>query len=44
MPWKIVERKIGKAGGVKRLTARQREWDPQYGDYSGKCHSLLASQ
>jgi hypothetical protein len=25
MPWKVVERKIGRAGGVKQRTARQRE-------------------
>ena len=24
MPWKVVERKIGRAGGVKLRTARQR--------------------
>lgn len=33
MPWNIVERKIGKAGGIKRRTAQQREWDRQYGDW-----------
>ena len=32
MPWKVVERKIGRAGGVKQRTARQREWDRQYGE------------
>ena len=32
MPWKVVERKIGRAGGVKRRTARQRQWDQEYGD------------
>src|SRR4051794_11023079 len=32
MPWKVVERKIGRAGGVKRRSARQREWDRQYGE------------
>ena len=32
MPWKIIERKIGRAGGVKQRTARQREWDQKYGD------------
>lgn len=34
MPWKIVERKIGRAGGVKRRTVRQREWDRKYGDWA----------
>jgi hypothetical protein len=32
MPWKVVERKIGRAGGVKQRTARQREWDRKYGE------------
>lgn len=31
MPWKVVERKIGRAGGEKQRTARQREWDRKYG-------------
>ena len=34
MPWKVVERKIGRAGGIKRRTARQREWDRKYGDWA----------
>ena len=32
MPWKVVERKIGRAGGLKQRTARQRGWDQKYGD------------
>ena len=32
MPWRVVERKIGRAGGVKQRTARQREWDRKYGE------------
>jgi len=32
MPWKIVERKIGKAGDQKQRQKRQREWDKKYGD------------
>jgi hypothetical protein len=31
MPWRIVERKIGRAGGEKQRAARQREWDRKYG-------------
>jgi len=31
MPWRIVERRIGRAGGLKQRTARQREWDEKYG-------------
>jgi len=32
MPWRLVERRIGRAGGVKQRTARQREWDRKYGE------------
>ena len=32
MVWRVVERKIGRAGGVKQRTARQREWDQKYGE------------
>jgi hypothetical protein len=32
MPWRIVERRIGRAGGVKQREGRQREWDRQYGE------------
>jgi len=32
MPWKVIERRLGKAGPVKRRLARQREWDQKYGD------------
>src|SRR5262245_49915720 len=31
MPWTVVERRIGRAGGEKRRAARQREWDRKYG-------------
>src|SRR5207342_476671 len=31
MPWRIVERKIGRAGGEKQRVGRQREWDRAYG-------------
>src|SRR4051812_39868784 len=31
MPWQIVERKIGRAGGERQREARQREWDRAYG-------------
>ncbi len=30
MGWKIVERKIGKAGNLKQRQKRQREWDKKY--------------
>jgi hypothetical protein len=32
MAWRIVERKIGRAGGEKQRAARQREWDRTYGE------------
>ncbi len=32
MPWNVVERHIGRAGGVEQRTARQREWDRRYGE------------
>src|SRR5262245_27581013 len=31
MPWRIIERKIGRAGSEKQRAARQREWDRAYG-------------
>jgi hypothetical protein len=31
MPWRIVKRKLGRAGGAKQRKARQREWDRLYG-------------
>ena len=32
MAWRVVERRIGRAGGIKQRTERQREWDRKYGD------------
>jgi hypothetical protein len=32
MTWKIITRKLGRAGGLKERTARQREWDKEYGE------------
>ena len=32
MPWKIVARKIGRAGGLKQRLKKQREWDQKYGE------------
>lgn len=32
MPWRVVERRIGRAGGVKQREGRQREWDRKYGE------------
>ena len=32
MAWKVVERRIGKAGSLKQRSGRQREWDNKYGE------------
>ena len=32
MSWKIIKRKLGRAGGEKERNARQREWDKTYGE------------
>jgi hypothetical protein len=32
MSWKIVARRLGRAGGLKERTARQREWDSEFGE------------
>lgn len=32
MGWRIVERRIGKAGGERQRAARQRDWDRKYGE------------
>ncbi|MEZ4450542.1 MAG: hypothetical protein R3B09_13765 [Nannocystaceae bacterium] len=32
MAWRIVERRLGKAGGFKAREGRQREWDRKYGE------------
>lgn len=32
MAWKIVEKRLGKAGDQKQQMARQREWDEKYGE------------
>jgi hypothetical protein len=32
MSWQIVTRKLGRAGGLKERTARQREWDREHGE------------
>lgn len=32
MAWKVVERRIGKAGPLKQRNGRQRQWDTKYGE------------
>jgi len=31
MSWRVVERRIGRAGGIRQRNERQREWDRRYG-------------
>lgn len=32
MSWRVVKRKLGRAGGLRERTARQAEWDRKYGE------------
>jgi len=32
MPSKVAERRIGRAGGIRQRTERQRHWDQKYGE------------
>ncbi len=32
MPWRVVEKRIGRAGRLQQRTARQRDWDRRYGE------------
>jgi hypothetical protein len=32
MSWRVVERHIGRAGGLRQREARQRDWDRKYGE------------
>jgi hypothetical protein len=41
MGWRVVERHIGRAGGVRQRTARQREWDRRYGEGSWEVGYVL---
>lgn len=34
MPWRVIERRIGRAGGLKQRNAKQQEWDKKYGEGS----------
>ena len=34
MVWRIVQRRIGRAGGFRQRSARQREWDQRYGEWA----------
>lgn len=32
MSWKVIERRLGRAGGLKQRMDRQKEWDRKYGE------------
>lgn len=32
MGWRVIKRKLGRAGGLKERSARQRDWDRRYGE------------
>ena len=32
MSWRVIERRIGRAGGLHQRSERQREWDRKYGE------------
>jgi len=44
MAWSVVERRIGKAGPLKRRTERQREWDRRYGESQWEVGYLIEGQ
>src|SRR5260370_250786 len=44
MSWKVVERRIGRAGGLKQRTGRQREWDGKYGEGMWTVGDVLDSE
>ncbi len=44
MSWQVVERKIGRAGGDRQRTARQREWDRRHGADNWAVGYVIAGQ
>src|SRR3954468_11026807 len=44
MPWRVVERRIGRAGGVRQRTARQRDWDARYGEDNWEVGYLIEGE
>jgi len=44
MAWKIIERKIGKAGGFKQRTKRQMEWNQKYGEGNWETGYLIEGE
>jgi hypothetical protein len=44
MSWKIVARKIGRAGNLKTALVRQKEWDKKYGEGNWEIGYLLDNE
>jgi hypothetical protein len=44
MPWNVITRRLGKAGGLKERSARQRDWDRQYGEGNWAIGYLLKGE
>ncbi|MHC5537358.1 hypothetical protein ACYOEI_03875 [Singulisphaera rosea] len=44
MPWRVVERRIGRAGGVRQRAARQRDWDTRYGEDNWEVGYLIEGE
>ncbi|HET6250371.1 MAG TPA: hypothetical protein VFE47_21975 [Tepidisphaeraceae bacterium] len=44
MGWRIVDRRIGRAGGIRQRTERQRQWDRQYGEDSWEVGYVINGQ
>ncbi len=44
MPWRVVERRIGRAGGSKRRAAMQRTWDEKYGEGNWEVGYVIDSE
>jgi len=41
MAWRVVERRIGRAGGIRQRNERQRQWDKKYGEDSWQVGYLI---
>jgi hypothetical protein len=44
MGWKIIERRLGRAGGIKPREARQKEWDIKYGEGNWAIGYVIAGE
>ena len=44
MPWRVVERNIGRAGGLQQRTSRQREWGRRYGEDNWQVGYLIEGE